>query len=178
MRGSGHAARFVQIRPNAVRRPRAGCSPVREVRSAALDLEQSDAEMILEAGDGVTDGRLGAVELFGRRRETAQLDNGLQDLPFIESGLHVDKYIYQIDMVAAKMRLFRIWPISVTRQTFLGRGCNATETPQSFLTTEKLATQCVWLSISENRQCTHRGVENLIRIYRAEARRDNSNKSL
>jgi len=52
-----------------------------EVRSAALDLEQSDAEMVLESGDGVTDGRLGAVELFGRRRETAHLDDGLQDLP-------------------------------------------------------------------------------------------------
>lgn len=73
-----------------------------EVRSAALDLEQSDAEMILEAGDGVTDGRLGAVELFGRRRETARLDDGLQDLPFIECGSHVDKYIYQIDMVGPK----------------------------------------------------------------------------
>ena len=69
-----------------------------EVCSAALDLEQSDAEMILEAGDGVADGRLGTVELFGRRRETALLDDGLQDLPFIESGSHVDKYIYQIDM--------------------------------------------------------------------------------
>jgi hypothetical protein len=30
------------------------------------------------------------------------LDDGLQDLPFIESGSHVDKYIYQIDMAGPK----------------------------------------------------------------------------
>jgi hypothetical protein len=57
---------------------------VGEVRVSALHLEDLNTELFLQAGDGVADGGLGAVELFGRRRKAAQLDNGLQDLPFIE----------------------------------------------------------------------------------------------
>ena len=56
----------------------------------------------LEAGDGVTDGRLGAVELFAAGAKPPNWTTVCKDLPFIESGSHVDKYIHQIDTVGPK----------------------------------------------------------------------------
>jgi hypothetical protein len=60
-----------------------------QVRASAFHLKELNAEPFLQAGDGVADGGLGAVELFGRRRKATQRDNGLQDLPFIEGGAHI-----------------------------------------------------------------------------------------
>ena len=59
-----------------------------EMRAAPFDLEQLDTQLLLEAGDGVANGGLRAIELFGRRSEAAQLDDRLQDLPFVEGGKH------------------------------------------------------------------------------------------
>lgn len=42
-----------------------------EVRATPLDLEKSDTKLFLQASDRVADGGLGAIELFGGRRETA-----------------------------------------------------------------------------------------------------------
>jgi hypothetical protein len=60
-----------------------------EVRASALHLKNLNAEPFLQARDGVADGGLGAIELFGCGRKATQLDNGLQDLPFIEGGAHI-----------------------------------------------------------------------------------------
>jgi hypothetical protein len=61
---------------------------VGEMRTPALHLKELYAEPFLQAGDGVADGGLRTIELPGRGRKASQLDNGLQDFPFIEGGAH------------------------------------------------------------------------------------------
>jgi hypothetical protein len=64
-----------------------------QMRAPALHLKELDAEPLLQATDGVADRRLGAIELFGRRRKATQLDNRLQDLPFVEGSPHTRSII-------------------------------------------------------------------------------------
>lgn len=64
-----------------------------QVGSSASLFEQFDPKLFLEASDCVADRRLRAIELFRCRGEAAQLNNSLQDLPFIKGRLHYDQYI-------------------------------------------------------------------------------------
>jgi hypothetical protein len=64
-----------------------------EVRASTLRLKELNADPFLQAGDRVADSRLRAIQLLGRWRKAAQLNNGLQNLPFIEGGAHHSQYI-------------------------------------------------------------------------------------
>src|SRR5271165_4229217 len=55
---------------------------------SALLLEELYPKLFLQSSDRVADRRLRAVELLRCRREPAQLDHGMQDLPFIKSSVH------------------------------------------------------------------------------------------
>jgi hypothetical protein len=61
---------------------------VGEMRASALHLKELNTEPFLKPGDGVADSGLGTIELLGRSSKASQVDNGLQDFPFIEGGTH------------------------------------------------------------------------------------------
>jgi hypothetical protein len=59
-----------------------------QLRPPAFDFEEPYTELILQASDCVADGRLRTVELLCGWREAAELDDRLQNLPFIKGGSH------------------------------------------------------------------------------------------
>jgi hypothetical protein len=58
-----------------------------EPRLAPLDLEQPDAEAILQSRRGMADRRLAAVQELGRLGETALVDDDAQHGPLFDGGL-------------------------------------------------------------------------------------------
>jgi len=65
----------------------------RQMGFPALLLKQLYPNLFLESRDGIADCRLRAIELLCGRREAAELNNSLENFPFIEGCFHYDQYI-------------------------------------------------------------------------------------
>ena len=59
----------------------------RQLGISAFQFQQFDSQPFLKPSDGVADRGLGAIELFRCKRKAAQLHDGLQGFPFIESSV-------------------------------------------------------------------------------------------
>jgi len=88
MPSNGRAARSDETPPNGVpHRPEAP-GPLGQMRFPSMDLKQPDTHLLPQPSDGMADGRLRPIELFGGGRKSPQFYYGLKDLPEIERRVH------------------------------------------------------------------------------------------
>src|SRR5271165_6086770 len=96
-RGEGTSSLFELMKP---RQMRFGVSEqhatsFRQLGFSTFQFQQLDPQTFLKPGHCIADCGLGAIELLGCRRESAKLNYGVQDFPFIERGIHFPT-IYRI----------------------------------------------------------------------------------